>query len=273
MIVFPNCKINLGLSITEKRIDGFHNLETVLFPINLNDVLEIIKSPDGMFSFTQSGLTIPGDSKNNLVIKAYHLLKKEFQLPEVHIHLHKRIPMGAGLGGGSADAACAIKLLNDLFDNKLSNIEMQNFARQLGSDCAFFIQNKPVLAFDKGDIFEPVSLDLSGYHIVILKPIIHISTPDAYSMVKPSIKEKALKDIISLPIKEWKDNLHNDFEEKVFQQFPQIEKIKNKLYELGAVYSAMSGSGAAVFGIFEKEPNLKDDFSDYFIWQGKGIDV
>ncbi len=248
-------------------MDGFHNIETVLFPLNLYDVLEIIESPDGFFSFTKSGLKIPGDQKNNLVVKAYQLLKKEFHLPEVHIHLHKIIPMGAGLGGGSADAAFAIKLINDLFSLNLSENKMHDFASQLGSDCAFFIQNKAVLAFEKGDLFEHVNLHLSGYNIVIVKPNVHISTPQAYSWVKPTLKDNKLKDIISLAVKEWKDHLFNDFEKEVFLRFPQIEKIKAKLYELGAEYSAMSGSGAAVFGIFEKEIDLKENFSDYYIFQ------
>lgn len=267
MINFPNCKINLGLSITDKRNDGFHNIESVLFPVKLNDVLEIIKSPNGFFSFTQSGIKIPGDPKNNLVIKAYHLLKTEFQLPEVHIHLHKKIPMGAGLGGGSADAAFAIKLLNDLFDLKITNKMMEDFARQLGSDCAFFIKNKAILASGKGDLFAPINVNLSEYNIVIVKPNIHISTPDAYSWVKPIAKERALKDIIGLPVNKWKGNLVNDFEKEVFQHFPQIEAIKNKLYKLGTEYAAMSGSGAAVFGIFKKGIDLKENFSDCYIFQ------
>jgi len=272
MITFPNAKINIGLFVTEKRTDGFHNIETILFPVELFDVLEIIKSPDSHFSFSQSGLQISGDPKNNLVVKAYHLLKRECQLSEVHIHLHKKVPMGAGLGGGSANAAFAIKLLNDLFNINLADKKMQDLARQLGSDCAFFIKNQTALAFEKGDVFEPISLDLSGYYFTIIKPNIHISTPEAYSWVKPSKKEYPIKSIINLPINKWKDNLQNDFEEEVFKRFPEIESIKNKLYNLGAEYSCMTGSGSAVFGIFEKEIDLSKNFSDCFIWQGKGID-
>ena len=267
MLIFPNCKINLGLSVQEKRNDGFHNIETVLFPVKINDVLEIIKSPDGLFSFEQSGIKIPGNPENNLVIKAYHLLRKEFLLPYVHIHLHKNIPMGAGLGGGSADAAFAIRLLNNLFNLKLSVNKMEDIARQLGSDCAFFIQNKPVLASGKGDLFKQIDMDLSDYHIMIVKPNIHINTPEAYSWIKPANKEKPLIDIFNLPINRWKDNLCNDFEKEIFRRFHKIEFIKNKLYDLGAIYSAMSGSGAAVFGIFEKEADFKDEFSDCFIFQ------
>lgn len=269
MLIFPNCKINLGLSVTDKRADGFHNIETVLFPVNLSDILEIIKSPDGHFSFTQSGLKISGSLQNNLVVKAFQLLKNKYQLPEVHIHLHKLIPMGAGLGGGSADAAFAIKLLNDVFEINLSEDKMEDITRQLGSDCAFFIRNQSTLAIEKGDIFEQISLDLSGFYLSIIKPNIHIGTPEAYSWIKPTIKANSLKDIINLPINKWKDDLHNDFEDKIFKRYPEIESVKSKLYNLGAIYASMTGSGAAVFGLFENEIDLSQEFSDCFTWQGK----
>lgn len=269
MIKFPNCKINLGLSITEKRSDGFHNIESVLYPVNHCEALEVIESTKGQFSFTQSGIKIPGNPENNLLIKTYQILKEAYQLPEVHIHLHKTIPMGAGLGGGSSDAAFMILLLNDLFKLNLTQKAMEEFARQIGSDCAFFISNKPAFAFEKGDHFKPFSIDLRGYYLTIVKPEIHISTPDAYSWVKPMKKEKPLMELINQPIHTWKVSLTNDFEKEICIRYPEIESIKNKLYNSGALYASMSGSGSAVFAISEKELNLPDDFSSHFIWQEK----
>ena len=262
MIAFPNAKINLGLNVLEKRTDGFHNIETIFYPVGLSDVLEIIPAIDGIFSFTSTGLPIPGDIQNNLCLKAYHLLFSIFHLPPVSIHLHKVIPMGAGLGGGSSDGAFTIKLLNDLFLLGLSNDQMLNYARNLGSDCAFFILNKPVFAFDKGDQFETFDLDLTGYRIEIMTPDVYISTAEAYSMMGrnydiPSHKSggvvsvnSPIKEIIRKPIEEWKYLLINDFELAVFNHFPEIEKVKKKFYADGAIYASMSGSGAAVYGIF-----------------------
>jgi len=269
MLIFPNCKINLGLSVEKKRPDGFHNIDTVLFPIPLLDILEIIPSPDHQFSFTQSGKPIPGLTENNLVIKAYGILKKEYKLPEVHIHLFKNIPMGAGLGGGSADAAYCIKLLNTLFELNMTSEKMEGYAKTLGSDCAFFIKNKAVQATGKGDLFTLAEVDLSEYHIVIVHPKIHISTPEAYSWVTPKKKDKSVLEIIQKPVKDWKDILINDFEEAVFKHHIQIKQIKEKLYHIGATYASMTGSGSAVFGLFTKEYDFEGEFPEYFTWKTK----
>lgn len=269
MICFPNAKINLGLSVTEKRPDGFHNIETILYPVDLKDILEIIIAPDKKFSFTASGLQIPGESKNNLVIKAIELLRKDFQLDPVEIHLHKAIPMGAGLGGGSSDAACTVKLLNDLFELDLSVSEMQEYARQLGSDCAFFIENKPAFAYQRGDETELIELKLDQYKIVIVKPDCHIPTNEAYSWAQPGDKGIPVKKIMREPAEKWRAFLFNAFEPEVIKRFPEIGEIKNALYRNGAFYASMSGSGSAVFGIFASDPILPPSFDKYFIWRSR----
>jgi 4-diphosphocytidyl-2-C-methyl-D-erythritol kinase len=256
MIVFPNAKINIGLNITARRPDGYHDLETVFYPVRINDVLEVIEADK--LSFDYSGLDIPGNPEDNLCIKGYHFLKKDYpQLPPVKIHLHKNIPIGAGLGGGSSDAAFFIKLMNDKFDLKLSAAEMMDYARLLGADCAFFINNKPVYAFEKGDEFEPVNLDLSAYQIVLVMPDAHVSTAEAYKGVKPALTSESLYDLIKMPLANWKRNIKNDFEGHIFRDHPVIRGVKAELYEHGALYASMSGSGASVFGIFEQAPNLQ----------------
>lgn len=254
MIVFPNAKINLGLNITERRPDGYHNLETIFYPLMIKDALEIIESDE--LTFQSSGIHIPGDHQTNLCLKAYHLVKQNFDLPPVNIHLHKHIPIGAGLGGGSADAAFIIKLLNQQFELGLTAEQMMDYARQLGADCAFFISNKPVYAFEKGDRFEPVDLDLSGYHLVLVMPPVHVSTAEAYGGIKPKPTEVPLKELIRLPLAEWKNHIKNDFEEHIFNAYPIIAEVKHYLYTTGALYASMSGSGASVFGIFKQRPDL-----------------
>ncbi|GAB3906531.1 4-(cytidine 5'-diphospho)-2-C-methyl-D-erythritol kinase [Mucilaginibacter boryungensis] len=254
MIAFPNAKINIGLNITSRRPDGYHNLETVFYPIKIYDALEIIKSDQ--VTFNASGLDIPGKITDNLCLKGYDLLKKDFDLPPVDIHLHKHIPIGAGLGGGSADAAFFIKLLNQYFNLGLSAEQMRGYARQLGADCAFFIESKPVYAFGKGDEFEPVSLDLSTYHLVLVMPPAHVSTAEAYRGVSPKPAEGPLQGHIGFPVKEWKYIIKNDFEESVFKNHPEIRGVKAALYDAGALYASMSGSGASVFGIFATRPDL-----------------
>lgn len=270
MICFPNCKINLGLSITEKRTDGFHNLETIMYPLYLHDILEIILAPDVKFEFNSTGINIPEDPRNNIVVKAFQLLQADHQIPPVKIHLHKNIPLGAGLGGGSSDAAFTIKLLNDLFYLGLSVSTMQDYAGSLGSDCPFFIKNKAVLASGTGDQFESLNLNLSNYFFVIVKPKIHLGTPEAYSWIKPKLKQTSLQKIISYPIDQWKQNLMNDFEKETFKRVPAIEQIKEKLYNAGALYASMSGSGSAVYGIFKNPVFLSEKFPDYFYWSGMG---
>jgi 4-diphosphocytidyl-2-C-methyl-D-erythritol kinase len=254
MIVFPNAKINIGLNITERRPDGYHNLETIFYPIKINDVLEVVESD--VLSFKSSGLEIPGNEDDNLCLRGYQLLRKDFKLPPVSIHLHKNIPIGAGLGGGSADAAFFIKLMNQKFRLGLTTDEMMDYARVLGADCAFFINNQPVFAFEKGDEFESVTLDLSGYKIVLVMPDAHVSTAEAYRGVKPMPVKETLYDLIKMPVAQWKRHIRNDFEAHIFNNHPIIRGVKATLYEQGALYASMSGSGASVFGIFKTLPNL-----------------
>jgi len=256
MIVFPSAKINIGINITARRPDGYHNIETVFYPLPIYDALEAL--PGDKLTFHSSGLEIPGRTEDNLCIKGYHLMSKDYNLPPVNIHLLKHIPIGAGLGGGSANAAFFIKLINGLFNLKLSTEQMLDYARQLGADCAFFIENKPVFAFEKGDRFEDIQLDLSAYHIALVMPPAHVSTAEAYRGVKPAPAEQSLKDLIKLPVAEWKHHIKNDFEESVFKNHPVIRGVKAALYEAGAIYASMSGSGASVFGIFNKKPDLSE---------------
>ncbi|MCO6499512.1 MAG: 4-(cytidine 5'-diphospho)-2-C-methyl-D-erythritol kinase [Vicingus serpentipes] len=253
MIVFPNAKINIGLHIVEKRSDGFHNLESIFYPVtSLYDVLEVVKSSGNELEFTSSGIDIPGDDTNNLCVQAYTLLKKDYDLPLVKIHLHKVIPIGAGLGGGSADAAFMLKALNELFELQLSDNVLMGYARQLGSDCAFFIKNKSAYTYHKGDELETIDLDLSDYDIRVEYPNIHIGTAEAYAGVTPKPSVVNLKEIIQQPVTSWKGIVENDFEQSIFPRYPKIEALKKKMYEEGALYASMTGSGSAVFGIFKK---------------------
>ncbi|MES2279211.1 MAG: 4-(cytidine 5'-diphospho)-2-C-methyl-D-erythritol kinase [Bacteroidota bacterium] len=254
MITFPNAKINIGLNVTARRPDGYHNLETVFYPVKIYDALEIIQA--GEIGFNASGLGIPGRVADNLCLKGYDLLKKDFDLPPVSIHLHKHIPIGAGLGGGSADAAFFIKLLNQEFSLGLDAEQIRAYVRVLGADCAFFVESKPVFAFGKGDEFEPIVLDLSAYHIALIMPPAHVSTAEAYRGVKPKPAGASLKELISLPVMEWKHQIKNDFEESIFRNHAVIRGAKAALYEAGALYASMSGSGASVFGIFKDQPDL-----------------
>lgn len=252
MVVFPNAKINLGLTILNKRDDCYHNLETVFYPILIKDVLEIIAGDT--FEFTTSGISIDAINEENICIQAYKLLKKDFpQLPEVKMHLHKTIPLGAGLGGGSADGAFTLKLLNQKFELDLSTTQLINYSLQLGSDCPFFILNKPSFASGRGEMLEEINLDLSNYKIIIINPGIHIPTGWAFTQLTPTRFSKNIKEIIQQPIDTWKEELMNDFETPVFKKYPEIKSIKEELYHQGAIYSAMSGSGSSVFGFFKKE--------------------
>jgi 4-diphosphocytidyl-2-C-methyl-D-erythritol kinase len=270
MICFPNAKINLGLNITEKRTDGFHNIETIFYPVGWNDALEVIiaKDTDQDFQLHLSGLQISGELKDNLLYKAYQLIKQSKHLPNINVYLHKTLPMGAGLGGGSADAAFFINLLNEQFSLNLSESDCLDIAKPLGSDCAFFIKNKPVFASQKGDVFTDIKIDLSDLYIAIIYPNIHSNTKEAYSLVKPQQTTKSILDIIQQPISTWKTELVNDFEKSIFNLYPIVEKTKNELYELGATYACMSGSGSAVFGLFEKEPDIKH-LHQFPHWVGK----
>jgi len=267
MIVFPNAKINLGLNITKKRPDGYHNLETVFYPIPLEDALEVVpmefSSKD--FELNCSGLQVDSLPEENLVVKAYYLLKNKFSLPPIRIYMHKHIPSGAGMGGGSSDAAFMLKLLNELFKLQLSIPELENFATSLGADCAFFVQNQPVYAEGIGNIFSPISFSLKDYTLVIVKPDIFVSTKEAFAHIQPQKPTVSIKEIIHTPIEDWKNNLINDFEYSVFRIHPEIKKIKEDLYNAGALYASMSGSGSSVYGIFKKQiVGLETNFTNCF---------
>lgn len=276
MVLFPNCKINLGLNIIGKRSDGYHELETVFYPVQIKDGIEVIeentqhstlsRNPADNVQFSMSGFSVDGDTQNNLCIKAYHLLKNDFtHLPPVQMHLHKTIPMGAGLGGGSADGAFTLKLLNKKFELNLSEKKLIDYALQLGSDCPFFIINKSSYATGRGEILEDISIDLSDYKIIIVHPGIHISTAWAFANINPCRPVTSVKEIVSQPIETWKQDLKNDFEEPVFNKYPDIKKIKEKFYNAGAVYVSMSGSGSAVYAIFKKEKDISISFpKNYF---------
>lgn len=267
MVAFANAKINIGLQITEKRPDGFHNIASCFYPVGWSDVVEII--PTTEFSFGSSGIDIPGDPAKNLCVKAYELLKADFDLPPVAMHLLKIVPIGAGMGGGSSDAAFVLKLLNDTFKLSLSTADLQNYARRLGSDCAFFIENQPQFCFEKGDQFEDISLSLKGKSILLVYPNLHISTAEAYAGVVPQKTEVDLREALQRPIEEWRHWVKNDFENGLFQKYPVLPQIKDQLYEYGALYASMTGSGSTVFGIFEKVTDLQNIFSPYTVWNGE----
>ncbi len=255
MLDFPNAKINLGLFITKKREDGFHNLQSVFVPVKWADVLEILPSETGKTELIITGIPIETSNNNeaNLCLKAYHLLQKDYNLPAVHIHLHKNIPIGAGLGGGSADASFTVKILNQMFDLGLSDEKMQDYVRSLGSDCAFFIKNKPMFCFGKGDEFRDIDLNLREYVILLVYPNLHISTKEAYTNIMPYEIDFDISNLVERKdFFEWKNLLHNDFENSLFPKYPILSELKSSFYDCGAVYAAMSGSGSTVFGIFEK---------------------
>ena len=268
MIDFPNAKINLGLDVIAKRNDGYHEIESVLFPISLADALEIIPAKNGQSGFASSGLKIPSDGKSNLCQRAFDLLKEEFKLPEVYIHLHKVIPAGSGLGGGSSDAAFTLKMANKIFSLNLDSEKMMQLAAKIGSDCPFFIENKPMLASGRGEILKPAPLSLKGMSLLLVKPNVHVSTAEAYAGIKPRQPNMPISQIISLPIEHWKHKLKNHFEESVFASHPILAQIKKQLYTSGALYAAMSGSGSAIFGIFDKPPktDLAKVFPEFFVW-------
>lgn len=266
MVSFPHCKINLGLHVVEKRKDGFHNIETCFYPVPRTDILEVIKSTQ--FEFTTSGLPIAGLPEQNLCVKAYHFLANEFKLGSVKIHLHKILPMGAGVGGGSADAAFMLRSLNSLFKLNLSQAVLKSYAVELGSDCAFFLQDQPMLAEGKGEILTGAPVSLKGKYLVLVKPDVHVATADAYAGVVPAKPVNRLQDVLQLPIDSWRDKLVNDFEPSVFKKFPVIAELKSRLYKNGAVYACMSGSGASVFGIFNSPVDLKAEFATADYWGG-----
>jgi len=272
MLLFPNCKINLGLNITGKRADGYHNLQSVFVPIPLHDALEIIPAPQAAapVNFTCTGLPVAGDETSNLCVKAYHLLKSDFpQLPAISIHLHKAIPMGAGLGGGSADGAFVLQLLNDRFRLGLTEVQLIQYALRLGSDCPFFIINKPCFTEGRGELLTPVNLTLKGYTIVLVNPGIHIPTGWAFAQLTPAMPAHNIKEAINQPIANWKELITNDFEQPVVKNYPGMQNIKSMLYQLGAVYAAMSGSGSTFYGLFTSPPQIAANLfpKHYFVKQ------
>ncbi len=267
MILFPPAKINLGLRIVRKRADGYHDLETAMLPVPWRDALEVIKSDT--FSFQTSGLPIPGAPDDNLCVRAYHLLQHDFDLPPIAVHLHKIIPMGAGLGGGSSDAASMLVLLNDLFALALSPSVLEAYAARLGSDCPFFINPRPRLASGTGTTLEDLPLDLSGKHLVIVYPKVSVTTAAAYARVVPQQPDSDLRDLLTQPIETWKDRLVNDFEASVFPQYPTLADIKEQLYRAGATYASLSGSGSALYGLFDEPTDLPNAWGEYTVWEGE----
>jgi 4-diphosphocytidyl-2-C-methyl-D-erythritol kinase len=276
MIVFPVSKINLGLNVTGKRTDGFHNISSVFYPVNWTDGLEILEGEkkDDPFSLTCSGLPIDGELSENLIYKAWQRISAVKKLPPLKVHLHKHIPMGAGLGGGSSDAAAFINLADTKFSLQLGGDLKREIASELGSDCAFFIEGKAVMAQGRGNEFSPVKIDLGSYYILLVYPAVHSNTREAYTGIKPAEPAENVKELIErYSLKEWRGRLVNDFEETVFKKHPVIGEIKEKLYTAGALYASMSGSGSAVFGIFEKKPQVVLPSSFQFFLQKPRVRV
>lgn len=272
MINFPIAKINLGLNITGKRDDGYHNLETVFYPVPIKDALEIYPMDDDFPSdcdcdLKVTNITIDGDEQKNLVVRAYRLLSQIYKLPRIHAHLYKGIPTQAGMGGGSSDCAYMIRLLNKAFSLGMSEEEMIHHATKLGADCPFFILSRPAYAEGIGEKLSPIGLDLSGWHIGIVRPDIPVSTKEAFSLVTPHAPERNCRDIVAQPVETWRNSLVNDFEKSVFAIHPEIGAIKERLYSLGAVYAAMSGSGSSVFGLFRNSIDLKEEFPGMFTFE------
>jgi len=265
MVIFPNAKINIGLNVTNKRTDGFHNIETILYPIGLSDILEI--NPFDQFDFKNTGLTVENKNfESNLCYHAYQALQKDFSLPLVNIHLHKITPFGAGLGGGSSDASFTLKALNSLFNLNLNEKNLIKYAEKIGSDCPFFILNKPAFVQGKGEILSEINFSLKGYYLILVHPGIHVNTAKAYSQITPEKPKSNIKELINEPPGNWQNTIKNDFEDSVFKKHPELKTIKEELYSLGAVYASMSGSGSTIYGIFNKKTDLKNRFNKYFIW-------
>lgn len=262
MVLYPNAKINLGLNIVEKRSDGYHNIESVFYPVPLADKLEI--NENKRLTFSTSGIELDSNPENNLVLQAYHKLCRIQDLPPVNLHLHKSIPFGGGLGGGSSDATFCLKGLNTMFNLGLSDEKLRHISSGIGADCPFFINNQPSFVSGIGDILRPCRLDLSGYFLILVKPSVGVPTPVAYKHVKPALPDHNIRDILYQPVKEWKMYLKNDFEDSVFKAFPGFFSIKKTLYDGGAEYASMSGSGSTIYGIFKQDTDLRDRFRDMF---------
>ena len=280
MIFYPNAKINIGLSVINKRQDGFHNIETVFYPIPLCDILTVETGVSEQFVFSCEGLELSGNDPitpqscpqkgeyDNLCCKAFRLIDADFNLPPTRIHLRKVIPVGAGLGGGSSDAAYVLKALNDLYQLQISNEKLTEYAIRIGSDCAFFIKNTPAFGTGKGEILKPINLSLSDYRIFLVNPPIFVSTAEAYSSVIPKSTHNHLPDLLQEPVSSWQQTVFNDFEESIFKKFPEIGKIKERLYREGAIYASMSGSGSSVYGLFNECPkDIEKLFPNCFCWK------
>ena len=272
MIIFPHAKINLGLNVVERRSDGYHNLETVFCAVPIQDALEVHAMepdfPSGVdCDLKLTGISVEGDEQRNLVVRAYQLLKQEFpKLPRVHAHLYKEIPIQAGMGGGSSDGAAMLRLLNTHFELGLTTQQLVERAARLGADCPFFLLDGPAYAEGIGERLMPIELSLKGWYLGIVRPNIPVSTKEAFALITPKRPALNCQDIVRRPVEEWRQLLVNDFEGSVFAQYPEIGRIKEQLYELGAVYAAMTGSGSAVYGLFKEEVCLDDSFSDMFTW-------
>ncbi len=269
MLLLPNCKINIGLNVVARRADGYHDLETIFYPIPLRDNLEIAPAPDSPapWRLQTGGIPCGGDAASNLVVRVYLSLAKDFQLPPVEIFLRKNIPMGAGLGGGSSDAAFMMRGLNELFALGLSEEDMERRLARLGADCAFFVKNRPAFATGIGDQLSPLPLSLAGRHIVLVKPPVHVSTAEAYAGVTPRRPDNPLREAALRPVEEWRETVRNDFEPSVFAAHPEIAAIKRTLYDMGALYAAMSGSGSTVYGLFDRPAEeAREVFKECFVY-------
>lgn len=266
MVAFPGCKINLGLHILRKRPDGFHDIDTVFYPVPWTDSLEFLEASE--FSFSVSGLSVQGPAEDNLCLRAYRLLKKDFDVPTMQGHLHKVVPMGAGLGGGSADAAHTLRVMNSLLTLNLTADQLGNYAKQLGSDCPYFLLDGPARGTGRGEVLKPVLLNLKGYYLVLVVPPIHLSTAEAYARVKPRDPKEDLGVTLNRPVSEWKGFLVNDFESSVFERYPEIATLKTQLYSMGAAYAAMSGSGSSVYGLFHTAVPHEGKFPGMEHWSG-----
>ena len=268
MISFSPCKINIGLNIINKRNDGFHNLETIFYPVYfLHDIIEIVIADNDEDRFIFTGLKIEEDIENNLCYKTIILLRKKYNFPKVSVYLHKIVPMGAGLGGGSANVATIINLVDKLFKLSIEDKEKKSLASMLGSDCAFFINPKSSVGTEKGNTLNPIDVLLKGYYLLIVKPPIHISTAEAYSLIQPNSSRPSIIELCTFPINQWRDIFSNDFETSIFPKYPIIDELKQKLYLSGAIYAQMSGSGSAVYGIFNEKPNIPFS-NEYFVTGG-----
>lgn len=270
MVIFPNAKINIGLNIIDKRSDGYHNIESIFYPVKYCDALDIVENKNAKkdITYSNSGLVIDCKEEDNLCIKAYKLLKSDFNIPPIKLHLHKVIPFGAGLGGGSSDATNTLVILNNIFNLNLTEEQLLNYSLKIGSDCPFFVNNKPMFVEGRGDILSSIELDLSDYKLVLLNPGVHISTKEAYSNVLLRNPKESIKDIIKYPIIEWKSKLKNDFEGAFLWKYPLMNKLKEDLYSAGALYVSMTGSGSVIYGILPKNNKIQlDSIKKYLLWQ------